>query len=301
MDMPTPCPRCGEVVEFEDMVNHPNEFKTLVCEDCKDKIEEENNRGSETDSFGNVVEWHSDPDHGLIEFKANGEEVTAWCCEDDPEVSFHSFMEIWNKAQELTGKEKLEAITAERDQLAGKLAKLNHLAMIFVEDSEEIAEFFEASGGRNHLVLAKDVRELADEMADLLNDQAVENRHIDDIGIDRFTNAMRLKMAYARSKGRSGWNDKELCSGEQLAAALVEHLSKGNDGTFEDVANFAMMLHQRKESPMLLVDAVNDIRAKAIRQFVSDTNETGQLSFPDCQWLEQWLDEWLDEAAKGGE
>lgn len=44
-----------------------------------------------------------------------------------------------------------------------------------------------------------------------------------------------------------------------------------------------------------------DISAQAIRKFVSDTNETGQLSFPDCQWIEQWRDEWLEEAAKGGE
>lgn len=77
---------------------------------------------------------------------------------------------------------QLAEITAERDKLAAKLAKLDELATRFIEDSEEIAEFFEASGGRNHLVLAKDVRELADEMADLLNDQAVDNRHIDDIG-----------------------------------------------------------------------------------------------------------------------
>ncbi|MCU7961197.1 hypothetical protein L5M28_01135 [Shewanella sp. SW32] len=52
---------------------------------------------------------------------------------------------------------------------------------------------------------------------------------------------------------------------------------------------------------MAPVKCLADIRAKAIRQFVSDTNETGQLSFPDCQWLEQWRDEWLEEANKGGE
>lgn len=175
MDMPTPCPRCGQVVEFEDMVNHPNEFKTLVCEDCHDKIEEENNRGSETDSFGNVVEWHADPDCGLIEFKVNGEEVSAWSYEDDPELAFHNFIEIWNKAQELTRNEKLEAITAERDQLAVKLTKLEDLVSRFIEDSEEIAEFFEASGGRNHLVLAKDIREIADAMAEVLNEQAAKD------------------------------------------------------------------------------------------------------------------------------
>lgn len=49
------------------------------------------------------------------------------------------------------------------------------------------------------------------------------------------------------------------------------------------------------------VKCLADIRAKAIRKFVSDTNETGQLSFSDCQWLEDWRDEWLEEAAKGGE
>ncbi|MGI2121963.1 hypothetical protein ACRN9J_07185 [Shewanella baltica] len=47
-------------------------------------------------------------------------------------------------------------------------------------------------------------------------------------------------------------------------------------------------------------NALNELSAKAISKFVSDTNETGQLSFPDCQWLEQWRDEWLEEA-KGGE
>ncbi|MCG9964577.1 hypothetical protein [Shewanella cutis] len=171
MDMPTPCPRCGEVVEFDDMVRHPNEFKTLVCEDCHDKIEEENNRGSETDSFGNVVEWHADPDDGLINFSVNGVTVADWSFEDDPEDALNCFMKIWNKAQELTKNEKLEAITAERDQLAAKLAKLDKLATRFIEDSEEIAEFIDAMGGRNHLVLAKDIRDIADEMADVLNEQ----------------------------------------------------------------------------------------------------------------------------------
>lgn len=85
--------------------------------------------------------------------------------------------------------------------------------------------------------------------------------NIDDIGIDNFAEAMRKKMALSRSKGRSGWDDPALCSGEQLVSALIEHLSKGNDGTFEDIANFAMMLHQRKESPRLLVWAINSIKA----------------------------------------
>ncbi|MEJ6520286.1 hypothetical protein PQI64_11075 [Shewanella bicestrii] len=175
--------------------------------------------------------------------------------------------------------EKLETITAERDQLAAKLAKLDELATRFIEDSEEIAEFFDAAAGRNHLVLAKDIRELADEMADLLNDQGEINLHIDDIGINNFTQAMRLKMAHARAKGRSGWDDPAQCSGEQLATMLVEHLTKGNAGTFEDVANFAMMLHQRQESPSLLVDAVNGVSAKAVMNFAEVNRGAYQSGF----------------------
>lgn len=94
--------------------------------------------------------------------------------------------------------------------------------------------------------------------------QLESSTHIDDISIDRFANAMRLKMAYARAKGRSGWDDPAQCSGEQLATMLVDHLTKGNAGTFEDVANFAMMLHQRKESPSLLVDAVNAVKESVV-------------------------------------
>lgn len=108
--------------------------------------------------------------------------------------------------------------------------------------------------------LGIEVQQLKDQIKAIELDRST---HIDDIGIDRFTNAMRSKMAYARAKGRSGWDDPAQCSGEQLAAALVEHLSKGNEGTFEDVANFAMMLHQRKESPSLLADAIANLNATA--------------------------------------
>lgn len=109
--------------------------------------------------------------------------------------------------------------------------------------------------------LGTEIQQLKDQVNAM---QLERSTHIDDIGIDRFTNAMRVKMAYARSKGRSGWNDPAQCSGEQLAKMLVEHLTKGNAGTFEDVANFAMMLHQRKESPSLLVDAVNAVKESVV-------------------------------------
>lgn len=91
--------------------------------------------------------------------------------------------------------------------------------------------------------------------------------HPDDIAVDNFAAAMKLKLAAARDKGRSGWDNKELCSGEYLAQNLVVHLSRGNAGTFEDIANFAMMLHQRGEDPALLKTKV-DLNARVLAEGV---------------------------------
>ncbi|PWC10505.1 hypothetical protein [Brenneria corticis] len=80
-------------------------------------------------------------------------------------------------------------------------------------------------------------------------------QHSDDEAFDRFAIACKAKLAKSRAKGRRGWDDPHLCSVESLAAMLVAHLVKGNPGTFEDVANFAMMLHQRKASHKILTEA----------------------------------------------
>jgi hypothetical protein len=80
-------------------------------------------------------------------------------------------------------------------------------------------------------------------------------QHSDDAAVDRFAAAMKAKLAKSRAKGRGGWDDPNVCSVEFLAQLLVEHLGKGNAGTFEDVANFAMMLHQRSADPKVLAEA----------------------------------------------
>jgi hypothetical protein len=81
-------------------------------------------------------------------------------------------------------------------------------------------------------------------------------QHTDDEAVDRFAAAMKAKLAASRAKGRGGWDDASVCTVEFLAQLLVEHLGKGNAGTFEDVANFAMMLHQRGADPRVLALAV---------------------------------------------
>ena len=85
-----------------------------------------------------------------------------------------------------------------------------------------------------------------------------EDRHSDDLAVDRFAIAMKAKLAKSRQKGRGGWDDKTQCSGEHLASLLVEHLAKGNEGTFEDVANFAMMLYQRGERPDIITKKISE-------------------------------------------
>ena len=81
------------------------------------------------------------------------------------------------------------------------------------------------------------------------------NQHPDDLAVDRFALAMKAKLADARSKGRSGWDDLAQCSVEYLAQLLVGHIGKDNAGNFEDVANLAMMLHQRGADPSVLAEA----------------------------------------------
>ncbi|WP_019025346.1 MULTISPECIES: hypothetical protein [unclassified Thioalkalivibrio] len=110
-------------------------------------------------------------------------------------------------------------------------------------------------------------------------------QHPDDAAVDRFATAMKEKLAGAREKGRGGWDDPEQCSGEMLARMLFEHLGKGNPGNFQDIANLAMMLHQRGESPELLtkavpegyvvVPALDNDESMAIVRFVQTTQDDG--------------------------
>lgn len=93
--------------------------------------------------------------------------------------------------------------------------------------------------------------------------------HPDDEAVDRFAAAMKAKLAAAREKGRAGWDDPEMCSELYLAKLLVGQTFRGNAGSLEDVANFAMMLHQRGADPEVLAEAarlaVMDIREQMLR------------------------------------
>ncbi len=90
---------------------------------------------------------------------------------------------------------------------------------------------------------------------------AAENHaNLDNRAVSSFSYAMRVKLAAKRLEGRGGWQDKEQCSNEYLSQLLREHVEKGDP---VDVANFAMMLHQRGErispSPVPIVMGVKPL------------------------------------------
>lgn len=68
--------------------------------------------------------------------------------------------------------------------------------------------------------------------------------HPDDIAVDGFAKVMSAKIASKRALGYGGWDDRTRCSNEHLSQLLHSHVDKGDP---VDVANFAMMLHQRGE------------------------------------------------------
>jgi len=87
-------------------------------------------------------------------------------------------------------------------------------------------------------------------------DEEVEGveRHPDDEAVDRFAVAMKAKLAQKRAEGRGGWENKDECGQGYLSELLAEHVRKGDP---VDVANLAMMLHQRGER-------INAIRALSV-------------------------------------
>lgn len=123
------------------------------------------------------------------------------------------------------------------------------------------------------------------------------DQHPDDLAVDRFAAAMKAKLAASRAKGRSGWNNTNDPTDLQLAEALVEHMTKGNAGTFEDVANFCMFLHQRGASPGILqhvalyTPATNFQRntlldaLREVREALQFANESPDGPIRDTIWM----------------
>lgn len=73
-------------------------------------------------------------------------------------------------------------------------------------------------------------------------DAFIREAHTDTNAVVDFATAMASKMNQSALKGRSGWNNPDLCTDASLRVQLREAVAKGDP---VDVANFAMMLHAR--------------------------------------------------------
>ena len=158
----------------------------------------------------------------------------------------------------MNDKQQLAAMGAEMAEqqqqpmcMAKRIEELEAQVLVMAGLLQEAKPYMDHCGGAGVKGYTKLTRDIDVALASKLPWQ-----HPDDAAVDRFAKAMKAKMAAAREKGRGGWDDPNACSVEFLADLLVGHVGKGNQGNFEDIANLAMMLHQRGADPAVLAGKV---------------------------------------------
>ncbi|MEX5881862.1 hypothetical protein AB6G95_19290 [Proteus vulgaris] len=140
---------------------------------------------------------------------------------------------------------------------------------------------------RSSAVISRLLTIISNSKSDMVTSDGATRRvqHSDDICFDAFALACKAKLAKARAKGRGGWESRTHCSDELLAEQLVAHLPKGNAGTFEDIAVFAMMLHQRGADPRVLADAVRVITEPATLPAEPTGHDCPDHIFDKFSWM----------------
>lgn len=99
--------------------------------------------------------------------------------------------------------------------------------------------------------------------------RAVAPQQPDDEAVDRFAQAMKHKLAQARDKGRTGWQQMNPAD---LSAMLYGHVEKGDP---RDVANFCMFLWNLGQpitpcQPVQPAAAINEQLYNALKMVMDD-------------------------------
>ena len=76
----------------------------------------------------------------------------------------------------------------------------------------------------------------------------IGDNHPDALAVDRFASAMKAKLARKRAEGRDGWDDPEQCHIDYLHQLLREQFQDRSVIDPVDIANLAMMIHERTPS-----------------------------------------------------
>lgn len=125
--------------------------------------------------------------------------------------------------------------------------------------------------------------EILDTNSPYAPDPCEDVAHPDDYAVACFAVYMKAKLARKRAEGRGGW-EGPTCTAAYLSQLLREHVAKGDP---VDVANLAMMLHQRGERiEPGSGDLANGMRAAA------DLFRGGDL------WEEAGVRQWILAAAE---
>lgn len=74
-------------------------------------------------------------------------------------------------------------------------------------------------------------------------------QHPDDVAVDRFAAAMKVKLAKKRADGAGGWDNPEVCHIDYLVHLLSEQIHSRAALDLVDIGNFAMMIFNRGETP----------------------------------------------------
>ena len=106
-----------------------------------------------------------------------------------------------------------------------------------------------------------------------MNYAANQSERLDNEAVAQFSCALREKLREARAKGRSGWQDKALCSQQTLSDMLRAHVDKGDP---RDIAAFAMFLWARGESIALPTQSQRGpaISAEELWEHLKDAHST---------------------------
>lgn len=133
-------------------------------------------------------------------------------------------------------------ISVNRSQIRRECDAVFNAIRILPEDENYEKSFLATASGVETLAALRAER---DELKQKLisPDPYEDTAHPDDHAVNRFAAAMKGKLAAKRLQGRGGWQEPEVPNG-YLSRLLREHVDKGDP---VDVANFAMMVHQRGE------------------------------------------------------
>lgn len=110
-----------------------------------------------------------------------------------------------------------------------------------------------------------DLREFVENYLATLPVRSEISEHSDDKHVNRFSAAMKRKLALKREQGRGGWDDPKECSIDYLAQLLFDHLNKGDP---VDIANFCMMIQER--------GSTSAIHEAYVKHFTQPVRESGE-------------------------